>query len=88
MLIILSYFEPSYEQQFLILFFEAARIDGAGHFRVFVSIVLPLLKAGIATVGLFNIVSRWNDWFTGMLYIQTPKLIPSSDPAYQAAKHY
>jgi putative aldouronate transport system permease protein len=56
--------------------FEAARIDGAGHFRVFVSIVLPLLKAGIATVGLFNIVSRWNDWFTGMLYIQTPKLIP------------
>ncbi|HOJ09444.1 MAG TPA: carbohydrate ABC transporter permease [Clostridiales bacterium] len=56
--------------------FEAARIDGAGHFRIFVSIVLPLFKTGIATVGLFNMVSRWNDWFTGMLYIQNPKLVP------------
>lgn len=56
--------------------FEAARIDGAGHFRIFISIVLPLFKAGIATVGLFSLVSRWNDWFVGMLYIQNPKLIP------------
>jgi putative aldouronate transport system permease protein len=56
--------------------FEAARIDGAGHFKIFVSIVLPLFKTGIATVGLFSIVSRWNDWFTGMLYIQNPHLIP------------
>jgi putative aldouronate transport system permease protein len=39
--------------------FEAARIDGAGHFKIFVSIVLPLFKTGIATVGLFSIVSRW-----------------------------
>jgi putative aldouronate transport system permease protein len=56
--------------------FEAARIDGAGHFRIFFSIVLPLFKTGIATVGLFSMVSRWNDWFTGMLYIQNPKLVP------------
>ena len=57
--------------------FEAARIDGAGHFRVFISIVLPLFKAGLATIGLFNVVSRWNDWFTGMLYITAnDSLIP------------
>jgi len=56
--------------------FEAARIDGAGHFRIYASIVLPLFKTGIATVGLFSMVSRWNDWFTGMLYIQNPKLVP------------
>ena len=56
--------------------FEAARIDGAGHFRVYVSIVLPLFKAGIATIVLFNVVSRWNDWFTGMLYIKKASLIP------------
>ena len=37
--------------------FEAARIDGAGHFRVFISVVLPLFKAGLATIGLFNVVS-------------------------------
>lgn len=56
--------------------FEAARIDGAGHFRIFISVVLPLFKTGIATVGLFTLVARWNDWFTGMLYIKNPKLVP------------
>ena len=55
---------------------EAGRIDGAGYFRVFISIVLPLFKAGIATIALFNVVGRWNDWFTGMLYIENPKLVP------------
>ncbi|MDR2658323.1 MAG: carbohydrate ABC transporter permease [Oscillospiraceae bacterium] len=56
--------------------FEAARIDGAGHFTVFVRITLPLFKAGLATIGLFNVVNRWNDWFIGMLYIINPKLVP------------
>ena len=56
--------------------FEAARIDGANHFQVFGKIVLPLYKAGLATIGLFNVVGRWNDWFTGMLYIENPKLVP------------
>lgn len=56
--------------------FESARIDGAGYFTVFVKIVLPLFKAGIATVGLFNVVTRWNDWFIGMLYIENAKLVP------------
>ena len=56
--------------------FEAARIDGAGHFRVFISIVLPLFKAGLATIALFNVVNRWNDWFPGMLYIKNSKLTP------------
>ena len=56
--------------------FEAARIDGAGHWRIFTQIVLPLFKAGIATVGLFNLVTRWNNWFTGMLYIRNPDLVP------------
>ena len=55
--------------------FEAARIDGAGHFKIFLLIVLPLFKAGIATIGLFNVVGRWNDWYTAMLYIDNPKLI-------------
>ena len=56
--------------------FEAARIDGANHFQVFGKIVLPLYKAGLATIGLFNVVGRWNDWFTGMLYIKKASLIP------------
>lgn len=56
--------------------FEAAKIDGASDFRVYGQIVLPLFKAALATVALFNVVSRWNDWFTGMLYIENPKLVP------------
>ncbi len=55
---------------------EAARIDGANHFQVFGKIVLPLYKAGLATIGLFNVVGRWNDWFTGVLYIENPNLVP------------
>jgi putative aldouronate transport system permease protein len=56
--------------------FESAKIDGAGHWTIYFRIVLPLYKAGLATIGLFNIVGRWNDWFTGMLYITNPKLVP------------
>lgn len=56
--------------------FDVARIDGANDFIVYWKIVLPLSKAGLATVGLFNVVARWNDWFTGMLYIENPGLIP------------
>ena len=56
--------------------FEAARIDGANHFQVFGKFVLPLYKAGLVTIGLFNVVGRWNDWFTGVLYIENPNLVP------------
>jgi len=56
--------------------FEAARIDGAGHVRIYWQIVMPLFKAGLATIGLFKVVGCWNDYFTGMLYIDDPKLVP------------
>ncbi|MBR5380615.1 MAG: carbohydrate ABC transporter permease [Clostridia bacterium] len=56
--------------------FDAAQIDGATEFRIFGSIVLPLSKAGLATIGLFVLVGKWNEWFTGMLYIDNPKLVP------------
>lgn len=56
--------------------FDAARIDGAGHFTIFFKITCPLFKAGLGTIGLFSFVSRWNDWFTGMLYIDNNKLVP------------
>lgn len=56
--------------------FEVAKIDGAGHFTIFTRIVLPLFKAGLATIALFNVVTRWNDWFIGMLYINKAYLVP------------
>ena len=53
--------------------FESARIDGASNFRVFLQIVLPLFKPGLATIGLFSVVSRWNEWFIGIMYINKNK---------------
>jgi len=55
---------------------EAAKIDGANDFTVYARIVMPLFKAGLATLALFNVVARLNNWFTGMLYIDNSKLVP------------
>ncbi len=40
---------------------DAARIDGASEFRIFVSIVLPLCKPTLATLAIINVIWRWND---------------------------
>lgn len=55
---------------------DASHIDGAGEFRTFIKIVLPLSKPGIATIGLFTVIAYWNDWFLGMLYIFETKKYP------------
>ncbi|MBA2758433.1 MAG: carbohydrate ABC transporter permease [Chloroflexia bacterium] len=48
---------------------ESAKIDGAGDFHIFRSIYLPLSQAGLATVGLFELVGRWNQFLPVVLYI-------------------
>ncbi|TKC16802.1 carbohydrate ABC transporter permease [Robertmurraya kyonggiensis] len=48
---------------------EAARIDGAGHFRIFTSIVLPLSKPALATLTLFYGVYHWNEYFRATIYL-------------------
>lgn len=55
---------------------EAAHIDGAGEFKTFIRVVLPLSKPGMATIGLFTVIAYWNDWFLGMLYIFETKKYP------------
>jgi putative aldouronate transport system permease protein len=55
---------------------DAAMIDGAGIFLRLVKVMLPLLKPALATVGLFCIVGHWNDWFSGMIYMQDPSRYP------------
>ncbi|HWM34959.1 MAG TPA: carbohydrate ABC transporter permease [Pseudolysinimonas sp.] len=54
--------------------FEAARIDGAGDFRMLVQLVLPLMRPGLATVATFSILSCWNEFLLAMLYIQDEDL--------------
>jgi len=48
---------------------ESAKVDGAGEFRTFFIIVLPLCKAGLATIGLFCLLGYWNDWYLPLIFI-------------------
>jgi len=49
--------------------YEAAQIDGASQFRVFRTIVLPLGKPILVTIGTFSGLTYWNDWTNGLYYI-------------------
>jgi putative aldouronate transport system permease protein len=55
---------------------EAAKIDGAGELKIFFTMILPLAKPALATIGLFYSFAFWNDWWLAMLLINTEKLIP------------
>jgi putative aldouronate transport system permease protein len=48
---------------------ESAKIDGAGDFYIFRTIYLPLSQAGLATIALFELVGRWNQFLSVILYI-------------------
>ena len=61
----------SFFEQVPIDFEEAAKIDGAGTFKIFFQIFLPLSKAALATVGLFYGVSRWNGYFWASILFKT-----------------
>ncbi|WP_026508452.1 carbohydrate ABC transporter permease [Butyrivibrio sp. MC2013] len=49
---------------------ESAKLDGAGHFKILFSIVLPLMKATLATVVLYYIVAHWNSWFQASIFLR------------------
>ena len=55
---------------------EAARLDGANDFRIFIQIILPLSKAVLAVIFLFKAVYHWNDWFSGAYYVKNAALYP------------
>lgn len=56
--------------------FESAKIDGAGEYRIFFTIVLAISKPVLATVAFLGALGRWNEWFLGLLYINDKDLIP------------
>lgn len=55
---------------------ESAKIDGAGDFRIYFRLILPLSTPGLATIGLFMALGYWNDWFTANLFITTDSKVP------------
>lgn len=56
--------------------YESAAIDGAGDFRIYWNIFMPLAKPSLATIGLFLTLGYWNEWYNAMLYIQSPDKYP------------
>ncbi|MEK4230300.1 carbohydrate ABC transporter permease [Solibacillus sp. FSL H8-0538] len=55
---------------------EAAKIDGASHFRIFTQIMIPLSKPALATLALFYGVYHWNEYFRATIYITDPSKWP------------
>ena len=56
--------------------YESAMLDGATHFRIFWSVVLPLSKAIIAVEVLYYAVFHWNDYFNALIYTSSPEVQP------------
>lgn len=62
---------------------ESALMDGANEFMIFVRIILPLSTAVIATIALFHGVWHWNDYFFGVIFINSESLQPISSYLYR-----
>lgn len=50
---------------------ESGKIDGAGDMRIFVSLILPMLKPALATIGLFLAMGYWNEWYQSSLFLSS-----------------
>ena len=51
---------------------EAAIVDGANRWRIFWSVILPLLRAPLAALGIFTFIGMWNDFFRPLIMLNTP----------------
>ncbi len=67
-----TYIQTSVPQEL----YEAAMLDGADHFQYFFKIVIPLCKTIIAVLAVYYGVSKWNDYFTGLVYFRDREYLP------------
>lgn len=70
-LVMKSFFENLPEE-----LLEAARIDGAGEFRILCQLVIPLSIPVMLTIGLFYTVGHWNEYFQAIMYVTNPNIYP------------
>ncbi len=71
-IIMKTYFSTSIPESII----DAARIDGAGDYRIFFAIVLRLSTPALATIALFNTLQYWNDWFIALMFITSDRIMP------------
>lgn len=69
--IVFFYMKQSMEATLPMELLESARIDGAGEFRIFNTIALPLMKPAIAVQAIFAFVTSWNNYFTPALVLES-----------------
>ena len=72
MIIVRNFFQNSVPKELI----EAAEIDGASKWRVFIQIVVPLSMSMMAVMVVFSMVAYWNDWFTALIYLTGPEKAP------------
>lgn len=56
--------------------YEASILDGASHFQYFLKVVMPLSKTIIAVLSVYYGIGKWNDYFTGLVYIRDRNKLP------------
>lgn len=66
----------TYFGQIPVSLYESARVDGAGWFRIFWSIALPLSKTSLLTIGVMYALVFWNDWWHALMFVSTRDLWP------------
>ena len=64
-LLVRTYFNNNTPKELI----ESAMVDGAKEFRIFFSIIMPISKPILATVGLLIGIGYWNDWYNGLLFV-------------------
>ncbi len=79
MIVVRSYFTGNIPQSLI----ESAKIDGAGDFKIYASIVMPSAGPILATIGLLTALGYWNNWSTAAIYITNTKLYPLQYYLYQ-----
>lgn len=55
---------------------EAAKVEGANNFQIFLKVIMPLTLPCLATLTIFYAVNYWNTFFSALIYIQSPKKYP------------
>ncbi|GJM73307.1 hypothetical protein HMSSN036_55230 [Paenibacillus macerans] len=53
---------------------EAAKMDGAGHFRIYWNVIMPLGKQSLIVVGMLTFLANWNDYLAPMVFISSEKI--------------
>ncbi len=66
---------------------ESAKIDGAGDFKIFIRLILPLAKPAVVSLGLFVALNYWNNWFDTLLYISDSKMYSLQYYLYELIKN-